>query len=120
MSSFYPYADEYPVVRGLPEHGRPRDEILRELHEMAEREDASWENGKVSGSMYCGDHEHYAFLDELRERGSLEQSGPFTDRSGGAYVLLADGIEEATQMAARDPLHIHDCSTVTVREWNAS
>ena len=62
--SFYPYADEFPVVRGLPEHGRPRDEILAELHSMAEREDASWENGKVSGSMYCGDKEHYAYLDE--------------------------------------------------------
>ena len=31
---------------------------------MAEREDASWENGKVSGSMYCGSHEHYEFLNE--------------------------------------------------------
>jgi hypothetical protein len=62
--SAYPYADEYPVLRGLPEHGRPRDEILRELKEMAEREDASWENGKVSGSMYCGSHEHYEFLNE--------------------------------------------------------
>ena len=62
--SFYPYADEYPVLRGLPEQGRPRDEILAELRSMAEREDASWENGKVSGSMYCGDHDHYRFLDE--------------------------------------------------------
>src|SRR3954463_4937240 len=62
--SFYPYADEYPVLRGLPEHGRPREEILRELREMSEREDASWENGKVSGSMYCGSHEHYEFLNE--------------------------------------------------------
>ncbi len=63
-SSFYPYADEYPVTRGMPEHGRPHDEIVAELREMAQREDASWENGKVSGSMYCGDHDHYAFLDE--------------------------------------------------------
>lgn len=64
MSSFYPYADEYPVLRGLPEQGRPREEILRELREMSQREDASWENGKVSGSMYCGSHEHYEFLNE--------------------------------------------------------
>ncbi len=62
--SFYPYADEYPIVRGLPERGRPKAEILAELHSMAEREDASWENGKVSGSMYCGDHDHYAFMNE--------------------------------------------------------
>ena len=62
--SFYPYAEEYGVLRALPEHGRPKDEILAELRSMAQREDAAWENGKVSGSMYCGDHEHYAFLDE--------------------------------------------------------
>jgi glutamate/tyrosine decarboxylase-like PLP-dependent enzyme len=63
-SSFYPYADEFTVTRGMPEHGRPRDEIVAELRDMASREDASWENGKVSGSMYCGDHDHYAFLDQ--------------------------------------------------------
>ncbi len=62
--SFYPYANEFPVLRSLPEHGRTREEILHELHSMAAREDASWENGKVSGSMYCGDKEHYAYLDE--------------------------------------------------------
>ncbi len=61
---FYPYAGEYPVVHGLPEHGRPREEILAELREMARREDAAWENGKVSGSMYCGSHDHYEFLNE--------------------------------------------------------
>src|SRR5436305_8364012 len=64
MSSFYPYADEYPVTRGMPEKGRPRDEIMAELDAMSHREDASWENGKVSGSMYCGDFDHYAFLDQ--------------------------------------------------------
>ena len=27
----YPYADRYPVNRGLPEHGRPRADVLAEL-----------------------------------------------------------------------------------------
>jgi glutamate/tyrosine decarboxylase-like PLP-dependent enzyme len=63
-SSFYPYGDEFTVTRAMPEYGRPRDEIVAELRDMARREDASWENGKVSGSMYCGDHDHYAFLDQ--------------------------------------------------------
>lgn len=31
---------------------------------MATAEDSSWENGQVSGSMYCGDHDHYAFMTE--------------------------------------------------------
>src|SRR4029434_1762516 len=40
------------------------EEVLAELREMATDEDASWETGKVSGTMYCGDHEHYAFLND--------------------------------------------------------
>ena len=49
----------------------------------------------------------------------LEQAGPFTDRSGGAYVLRAASLDEATQLARQDPLHVHDCSDVSVREWDS-
>ena len=31
---------------------------------MAGEEDATWETGKCSGTMYCGDHDHYHFLNE--------------------------------------------------------
>jgi uncharacterized protein YciI len=62
---------------------------------------------------------HYDFLQSLRDRGLLEQAGPFSDRSGGAYVIRADSIEVARELADGDPLHIHDCSEVTVREWDA-
>ena len=60
----FPYADRFPVNRTLPEHGRPRADVLAELHAMAEEEDAFWESGKCSGTMYSGDHEHYRFLAE--------------------------------------------------------
>jgi glutamate/tyrosine decarboxylase-like PLP-dependent enzyme len=60
----FPYTDRYLVHRALPEHGRPRAEILTELAEMAQREDAAWETGKCSGTMYCGDHDHYDFLND--------------------------------------------------------
>ncbi|MGN6154899.1 MAG: YciI family protein [Sphingomicrobium sp.] len=62
---------------------------------------------------------HYAFLDELRADRSLEQAGPFTDRSGGAYVLQAENLDQARSIAERDPLHISNSSTVTVHEWNS-
>src|SRR3989304_5545377 len=62
--SYYPYRDRYGVIRSFPEHGRPREEILRELRESAEEEDAVWQTGKCSGTMYCGDMEHYAFRKE--------------------------------------------------------
>ena len=63
--------------------------------------------------------EHYAFLDRLRAEGRLEISGPFTDKSGGAYILRAASLDEAQSLAFQDPLHRRNCSMVTVREWNA-
>ncbi len=60
----YPYADRYTVVRGMPSEGRDHEAILAELREMATAEDASWEPGKASGSFYCGDKDHYAFMGE--------------------------------------------------------
>lgn len=62
---------------------------------------------------------HYAFLQDLRDRGMLEQAGPFTDRTGGAYVLRAESLDEARSLAEQDPLHLRQCSAVTVNEWNA-
>ena len=32
---------------------------------MAQREDATGDEGKVSGSLYSGDHEHYAYLGQV-------------------------------------------------------
>ena len=63
---------------------------------------------------------HYAHLDALRLRGALELYGPFGDRSGGAYVLRAESLEQAQAMAFADPLHITGASEVSVREWNTA
>jgi uncharacterized protein YciI len=62
---------------------------------------------------------HYEFLQLLRDREILEQAGPFTDRSGGAYVIYADNLAEAQAIAQDDPLVRQDCSAATVREWAA-
>ena len=64
LFDFYPYAERFGVNRELPDGGRSREEILAELREMATEEDAVWEDGKCSGTMYCGDHDHYDFLNE--------------------------------------------------------
>jgi uncharacterized protein YciI len=61
---------------------------------------------------------HLAFLDELRNAGQLEMTGGFSDKSGGAYVLTVDSLEEAQAIACRDPLASYGSSTLTVYEWN--
>ena len=62
--SEYPYVDRFEVHRTLPEVGTSREDVLAQLHAMAEEEDAYWETGKCSGTMYCGDHDHYRFMNE--------------------------------------------------------
>src|SRR6188768_221048 len=64
MSNEWPYAEKYGVNRRIPEQGMAREEVLAQLRDMATAEDATWETGKVSGTMYCGDHEHYDFLND--------------------------------------------------------
>ena len=65
MRGLYPYAERYGVLRGLPAKGRSPDEILEELRTIASKEDEAWENGRCSGTMYSGDHEHYDFLNSV-------------------------------------------------------
>ena len=60
----FPYEDRFTVNRAFPDEGRPRADVLAELQAMAKEEDAFWETGKCSGTMYCGDHDHYDFMNE--------------------------------------------------------
>ena len=48
---------------------------------------------------------HQAFLERLRQSGNLEMSGPFTDKTGGAYLIRAASFEEAKSLAFADPVH---------------
>jgi sphinganine-1-phosphate aldolase len=61
----FPYADQFAVNRHLPEVGIDRQEILDQLEVMSTAEDTTWESGQCSGTMYCGDHDHYDFLNEV-------------------------------------------------------
>ena len=65
LESLYPYAKDCGIIRTLPPQGRSKDEILAEIKEISGEEDKFWENGLCSGTMYCGDHEHYAFLNKI-------------------------------------------------------
>jgi glutamate/tyrosine decarboxylase-like PLP-dependent enzyme len=60
----FPYQDRFAVNHSLPDEGRDREAVLAELREMAHEEDARWEGGRCSGTMYCGDHDHYRFMTE--------------------------------------------------------
>ncbi|HEY8585333.1 MAG TPA: YciI family protein [Rhodanobacter sp.] len=62
---------------------------------------------------------HLAYLERLRGQGRLEMSGGFSDKSGGAYVLLASDLADATALVQRDPASVSGGWDITVHEWQA-
>ena len=62
---------------------------------------------------------HKDFLESLRRSGNLEMSGPFTDKTGGAYLIRAENFDAAKALAFTDPVHTTKSSVVTVYEWDA-
>lgn len=62
---------------------------------------------------------HRAFLEALRAQGVLERSGPFTDKSGGAYLMHADDLAAAQAIVDRDPASTSGGWDVTIHEWQA-
>lgn len=67
LDELYPYRDSTETFRVIPEQGRPAADVIAEVRGLAEREDAIGDEGRVSGSLYCGDHDHYHVLSEVFE-----------------------------------------------------
>ncbi|HEX5689536.1 MAG TPA: YciI family protein [Roseiflexaceae bacterium] len=60
---------------------------------------------------------HIAYLKELKARGALLLSGPFTDRKGGMVLVQADSREAAEAIAQADPLVANRVDSYELREW---
>ena len=109
MSSTYPYADRYPVNSVMPDTGRDRAEILDELGDLARSEDSVWETGQCSGTMYCGDHDHYAFMAEAFERfahvNALQRDMcPSTTRFEGEIIAMTLDMLNASTIKDTEPV----------------
>ncbi|MET1001655.1 MAG: aminotransferase class V-fold PLP-dependent enzyme [Acidimicrobiia bacterium] len=63
--SVKPYRGEFPTHDRIPADGVAREEVLREMEAMRDREEAKWSDGYASGSVYHGDPEHIEFLSRV-------------------------------------------------------
>ncbi len=66
---------------------------------------------------------HLAFQEELEREGIMFAAGPnWTDdeqawEGDGTVVIRATSLDQAKEIAARDPMHINGARTFTVRPW---
>src|SRR3954468_16013706 len=108
LFDFYPYAERYGVSREIPDDGRSREEILTEMREMATEEDRAWEEGKCSGTMYCGDRDHYGFLKEafglFAHQNALQRDMcPSATRFEGEIIAMALDLFHAGAVTDGEP-----------------
>lgn len=59
-----PYKGRFESYHTIPQKGRDKQDILKELSAMAEEENAKWKTGQVSGTFYHAGDEHRRFLNE--------------------------------------------------------
>lgn len=117
LGKVYPYAERFGVNERLPEKGRPRAEVLEQLAEMARAEDDFWQTGKCSGTMYCGDMDHYAFLNQafsLYSHVNVLQRDmcPSATRFEGEIVAMSLDLMHADAVATHHPDET-PCGSVT-------
>jgi len=67
MDELYPYRNSTHTYSTIPDNGRSPEEVIAEVRNFATREDAVGDTGRVSGSLYSGDHDHYHLLTEIFE-----------------------------------------------------
>jgi sphinganine-1-phosphate aldolase len=63
VDSLFPYRNKYTVHNKMPEKSSSR-EVTEAGKRNACIESAPWKGGKISGSFYHGDQDHYDFLNE--------------------------------------------------------
>src|SRR6476661_465544 len=68
LDAFFPYRRSSETHRSIPAEGVPREEILALVDEIAVAEDRIAREGRVSGSIYHGGEDHFAFLAEVWQR----------------------------------------------------
>ncbi len=108
IGSLYPYAERFGVIDRFPDKGRPREDILAELRAMAGEEDGFWQSGQYSGTMYCGDTSHYAFLNEAfslySHVNALQRDiCPSATRFEGEITAMALDFMHAGEVASHHP-----------------
>ena len=105
-SSVKPYKNKFPAFTRIPETGRARADILRDMQTMRDREEETWKDGFVSGAVYHGDAEHIEFLNQVYALNS--QSNPLhADVWPSATKFEAEIVAMTTHMLGGDGQDVH-------------
>lgn len=61
--------------------------------------------------------QHLEYLNNLERQGKIFAKGPFVDGAGGLVIYKAESLEEARQMAEKDPYVTEGVRRLELHEW---
>jgi len=61
---------------------------------------------------------HLEYLNALFLEGKVVMAGPFTDKLGGMVIYKAGSLEEARELAEKDPVVVEGARRLELREWS--
>ncbi|WP_096199951.1 YciI family protein [Bacillus sp. FJAT-45350] len=64
--------------------------------------------------------QHLEYLSTLENEGKIIAKGPFVDGAGGLVVYKAESLQEAQELAEKDPYVALGARRLELHEWNAS
>ena len=114
---FKPYKGRFESHAQIPSKGRNKSDILNELTQIAEEENAHWQTGRVSGTFYHAGKEHRAFLNKVFSLFSHENTIQF-DLCPSMFKMESEIISMTANMLNAEAVgsvnaEDHVCGTVT-------
>ena len=114
---FKPYNGRFDSIDAIPQKGRDRDDIYRELSTMAAEENEKWKTGQVSGTFYHAGEEHRAYLNKIFSLFSHENTIQF-DLCPSMFKMESEILSMTANMLNGDAVKAHNpddmvCGTVT-------
>ena len=108
VNSFFPYRDKYAVNSKMPLKSMAKEDVMKQIKEMHALESAPWKNGKISGSFYQGDQDHYDFLNEAfsyySQVNSIQRDVcPSLTKFEGEIIAMTLDIFNGDAVAKRNP-----------------
>jgi glutamate/tyrosine decarboxylase-like PLP-dependent enzyme len=114
---FKPYKGRFKSHTSIPQNGRDKEDIFKELSLMAEEENAKWKTGQVSGTFYHAGEEHRAYLNKIFSLFSHENTIQF-DLCPSMFKMESEIISMTAKMLNGDAVkdigpEDNVCGTVT-------
>lgn len=61
--------------------------------------------------------QHLEYMTQLENDGKIFAKGPFIDGVGGMVIYVANSLEEAKEIAEKDPYVVHGVRRLELHEW---